>query len=108
MGQDGMRVSGRCHCGKVTFEAELAEALEKVIRCICSYCRMKGSVMTFVDLPHAAGDRQRGHVKRPSVQHRVSAALFTSHVSTGSVPLISEQFRWSTGPTIRSTTGAGR
>jgi hypothetical protein len=42
--------SGGCHCGAVRFEAEPAEGLEKVIRCTCSYCRMKGAVMAFAEL----------------------------------------------------------
>jgi hypothetical protein len=50
MAQDFRRFSGGCHCGAVRFEAELADGLEKVIRCTCSYCRMKGSVMAFAEL----------------------------------------------------------
>jgi hypothetical protein len=42
--------SGHCHCGAVRFEAELTSGLDKVIRCTCSYCRMKGSTMAFADL----------------------------------------------------------
>jgi hypothetical protein len=50
MSQGGRLFSGRCHCGAVRFEAELAGGLEKVVRCTCSYCRMKGAVMAFTDL----------------------------------------------------------
>lgn len=50
MPQDGGQASGRCHCGAVRFDVELADGLEKVIRCTCSYCRMKGSVMAFAEL----------------------------------------------------------
>src|ERR1700743_1315277 len=51
MGEASTRVfSGGCHCGAVRFEAELADGLDKVVRCTCSYCRMKGSVMAFAPL----------------------------------------------------------
>lgn len=50
MEQDGGRVSGRCHCGAVRFAVELADGLERVVRCTCSYCRMRGSVMAFAEL----------------------------------------------------------
>ena len=50
MGQDDRQVFGRCHCGEVRFEAEPADGLEKVVRCTCSYCRMRGSVMAFAEL----------------------------------------------------------
>jgi hypothetical protein len=49
MGQDNRQVCGQCHCGAVRFEAELAQGLQEVIRCTCSYCRMKGSVMVFAE-----------------------------------------------------------
>ncbi|MGR4863104.1 GFA family protein [Caulobacter sp. LARHSG274] len=41
---------GQCHCGDVRFEVTLAAGLDKIVRCTCSYCRMKGSVMVFTDL----------------------------------------------------------
>lgn len=50
MGQDSRLFSGRCHCGAIRFETELTDGLEKVVRCTCSYCRMKGSVMAFAEL----------------------------------------------------------
>jgi hypothetical protein len=50
VGQDSRLFSGRCHCGAVRFEVELAQRLEKVLRCTCSYCRMKGAVMAFAEL----------------------------------------------------------
>lgn len=46
----GSQVSGRCHCGAVRFEAKLVDGLNKVIRCTCSYCRMKGATMAFTEL----------------------------------------------------------
>lgn len=35
---------GRCHCGAVRFEAELAGGLGTPQRCNCSYCQLRGSV----------------------------------------------------------------
>jgi hypothetical protein len=50
MGQAGRQFTGGCHCGAVRFEAELTDGLDRVVRCTCSYCRMKGSVMAFTEL----------------------------------------------------------
>jgi len=38
---------GQCHCGAVKFTVELADGLDKPVRCNCSMCRMKGAVMVF-------------------------------------------------------------
>lgn len=37
--------SGGCHCGAVTFEADLS--LEQVIECNCSHCHAKGLQLAF-------------------------------------------------------------
>jgi hypothetical protein len=50
MGQAGRQFTGGCHCGAVRFEAELVDGLDRVVRCTCSYCRMKGAVMAFAEL----------------------------------------------------------
>lgn len=39
-------VTGGCHCGAVTFEAEVD--LERCMVCNCSHCHAKGFVLTFV------------------------------------------------------------
>lgn len=41
-----MNHTGSCHCGdlKFSFEAEI----EQVLVCNCSYCRRKGSMLTFL------------------------------------------------------------
>jgi hypothetical protein len=50
MTTDANMVSGQCHCGSVRFEARLVSGLDKPIRCNCSMCRMRGSVMVFAEL----------------------------------------------------------
>jgi hypothetical protein len=37
-------LNGACHCGAVTFTAELPEGLASARRCTCSMCRMRGAV----------------------------------------------------------------
>ena len=38
----------RCHCGAIEAEINMAEKLERIIRCNCSLCKRKGSVMSLV------------------------------------------------------------
>ncbi|PIJ49574.1 aldehyde-activating protein [Erwinia sp. OLTSP20] len=35
----------QCHCGAVRFHAELVNGLNDVLRCNCSFCRMRGAVV---------------------------------------------------------------
>jgi hypothetical protein len=37
--------TGRCHCGAVRFEATLSDGFASILRCNCSYCRMRGAVV---------------------------------------------------------------
>lgn len=37
-------LNGSCHCGTVTFTADLPEGLASARRCTCSICRMRGAV----------------------------------------------------------------
>ena len=37
---------GGCHCGKVTYEADVP--LEGCIACNCSYCEIKGLILNFI------------------------------------------------------------
>ena len=40
--------SGQCHCGAVRFEATLSDGFNSILRCTCSYCRMRGAVAAAV------------------------------------------------------------
>jgi hypothetical protein len=42
----GMKYTGSCHCGNVTFEVE--GDLERAVVCNCSICSRKGALMWFV------------------------------------------------------------
>lgn len=39
---------GSCHCGSVTFEAELEDGFENVRHCDCSLCKRKGAYVASV------------------------------------------------------------
>ena len=38
-------LNGACHCGAVRFRVDLPRALDRVHRCDCSYCAMRGAVV---------------------------------------------------------------
>lgn len=38
-------VSAQCHCGEVVFNVELIDGFKNVLRCNCSFCRMRGAVV---------------------------------------------------------------
>ena len=37
-----------CHCGAVEAEINISNKLEKVLRCNCSICKRKGSIMSVI------------------------------------------------------------
>ncbi len=39
--------TGQCHCGAVRFAATLSRGFDTILRCTCSYCRMRGAVVVF-------------------------------------------------------------
>ncbi|MBS0539847.1 MAG: GFA family protein [Proteobacteria bacterium] len=43
-------MAGRCHCGTVRFEATLSDGFAPIRRCTCSYCRMRGAVVTMAEM----------------------------------------------------------
>jgi len=38
----------KCHCGSIEANINVAENLEKILRCNCSLCKRKGAVMSMV------------------------------------------------------------
>lgn len=42
--------SGRCHCGAVCFQVSLSDGFNSVLRCTCSYCRMRGAVVATAEI----------------------------------------------------------
>ena len=42
--------SGKCHCGAVRFEATLGDGFNSILRCTCSYCRMRGAVVAMAEM----------------------------------------------------------
>lgn len=41
--------TGQCHCGAVRFEVTLSDDFNSILRCNCSYCRMRGAVVVTAD-----------------------------------------------------------
>ncbi|MDH2894769.1 MULTISPECIES: GFA family protein [Rahnella] len=39
------KLSAQCHCGAVTFKVALTDGFNGVLRCNCSFCRMRGAVV---------------------------------------------------------------
>ena len=39
-----------CHCGAVRFEATLSDGFNSILRCTCSYCRMRGAVVVMAEM----------------------------------------------------------
>ena len=37
-----------CHCGGVEIEVNAPDQLKKIMRCNCSLCKRKGTIMTMV------------------------------------------------------------
>lgn len=50
MVDDANTRAGQCHCGSVRFEATLADGLNTIRRCTCSYCRMRGAVAVSAEM----------------------------------------------------------
>lgn len=44
------KISGRCHCGAVRFEAEAADTSPEMLDCNCSICSRSGHLHLFI--PH--------------------------------------------------------
>lgn len=42
--------AGQCHCGAVRFEATLSNGFNSILRCNCSYCRMRGAVVVTAEM----------------------------------------------------------
>lgn len=42
--------SGRCHCGRVSFEVKLDNGLNELSRCDCSLCRRRSAIVSPVPL----------------------------------------------------------
>ena len=38
----------KCHCGEIEAEIKISGKLEKLVRCNCSICKRKGTIMSFV------------------------------------------------------------
>ena len=39
----------KCHCGKVEAEINIQGDLKKTLRCNCSLCKRRGSIMSMVE-----------------------------------------------------------
>jgi hypothetical protein len=50
MASDTNNRAGQCHCGAVRFEATLSDSFNSILRCNCSYCRMRGAVVVTAEM----------------------------------------------------------
>jgi len=42
-----MHYQGSCHCGRIAFAFEAAQAIDAALSCNCSICRRRGSLLWF-------------------------------------------------------------
>lgn len=49
MSADTIIKTGQCHCGAVKFEATLGSGFKSILRCNCSFCRMRGAVVAMAE-----------------------------------------------------------
>lgn len=66
-----MRVTGSCHCGNITFEAE--GEFDTATECNCSLCRRKGVLLAFVP---------RVQFQLSTSRENLSSYQFNKHVIT--------------------------
>jgi hypothetical protein len=50
MASDTTLRTGQCHCGAVRFQVTLPDGFKSIIRCTCSYCRMRGAVVVSAEM----------------------------------------------------------
>jgi hypothetical protein len=50
MAEDTNIRTGQCHCGAVRFEVTLSDGFNSILRCTCSYCRMRGAVVVMAEM----------------------------------------------------------
>ncbi len=50
MANDAKFRTGGCHCGAVRFEVTLSDGFNSIRRCTCSFCRMRGAVVTMAEM----------------------------------------------------------
>ena len=78
MGDSNVR-AGQCHCGAVRFEATLSDGLNSVLRCTCSYCRMRGAVPVSASLAGLEILEGRDALTKYQFNTRVAEHCFCSH-----------------------------
>lgn len=55
-----MRYTGSCHCGAVSYSAEVD--LSEPITCNCSYCTRRGSILAFTPIANFTLERGEGEL----------------------------------------------
>ncbi len=51
-------LSAQCHCGAVAFKVALINGFNEILRCNCSFCRMRGAVVTFGEIEVIRGNEK--------------------------------------------------
>lgn len=86
---ESKKYKGSCHCGKVSYEAEME--LGQVIACNCSMCKRKGSLLTFVPetsfkLLSGADNLTSYHFNRNVIDHNFCKTCGVTSFARGQRP----------------------
>lgn len=80
---------GGCHCGKVTYEAELS--LDGSIECNCSHCQIKGLILKFIPASQfkqisGADNLATYHFNKHVINHSFCRSCGVESFATGKGP----------------------
>jgi hypothetical protein len=85
-----MSYTGACHCGEVTFSVD-ADLPKQAMSCNCSFCRRKGSLLTFVpatqfELTSGEEGLKSYFFNKHRIEHRFCANCGTQPFSAATAP----------------------
>jgi len=68
----------KCHCGAIEANINVAEKFEKILRCNCSLCKRKGTVMSMVKNEDFKITKGEGKLKLYQFHTKVAKHYFCS------------------------------
>ena len=68
----------KCHCGEVEAEIDISDNLTKVLKCNCSICKRKGSIMSMVKNEHFRIVKGKNKLKLYQFHSKVAKHYFCS------------------------------
>ena len=66
----------KCHCGAIEAEVNIPDNLEKILRCNCSLCKRKGTVMSMVKNEDFKIIKGANKLKTLPIPHKSCETLF--------------------------------